>query len=451
MLETPSRENLRSFVAPTASTNGSNRFLGGWLVKVQPKAPADSGTAVYLDYAATTPVAPEVVKEMHRFLGADGIFGNPSSRLHRFGRAAKEAVERARTQVADLIGASPREIYWTSGATESINLAIKGMASANAHSGKRHLVTSSLEHKAVIDTCHRLEREGVRVTFLEPDSQGLICPEKVRAALTGDTFLVSLMHVNNEVGTVTDIGAIAQITHARGIAFHVDAAQSAARLPLDTNGVMADLISLSGHKMYGPKGVGALYIRSRRNLRIEPQMHGGDQERGMRSGTLPTHQLVGMGAAAELCKKRRHRDVKTVTTLDAALRAQLGTIESSYFNGNQEYRIPGILNVGFYCVDGESLLMSMPQVALSSGSACTTSRIESSHVLLALGVPEELASYSVRFSVGRYTRATEIDSAVSHVRCAVDALRQISPSWEALKTQKIKNELSGAARGAMAA
>ena len=394
-------------------------------MKKQSNFPAAHGNLVYLDYAATTPVAPQAIAEMNRYLGSDGIFGNSASRFHHFGREAEKAIERAREQVAKLIGASPEEIYWTSGATESINLAIKGVASAISD-GRRHIVTSSLEHKAVIDTCLQMSRHGYQITLVKPDAQGLISPETIQAALTENTFLVSLMHVNNEVGTITDISAISEITRAREIVLHIDAAQSAARLPIDTQKMKADLISLSGHKMYGPKGIGALYIGNRRNLRIEPQIHGGNQERGIRSGTLATHQIVGMGIAAQLASERRHLDMQTIGTLDKALWKRLDVIEFSHLNGNREHRIPGILNVGFSGVESASLMMSLPHIAISSGSACTSSQVEPSHVLRSLNVPEQLANCAVRFSIGRYTTQAELDIAATDVAAAVDMLRQLS-------------------------
>jgi len=398
------------------------------MVKTPPNLSAKRGQTVYLDYAATNPVAPEVVAEMNRYLGFDGIFGNPSSGYHRFGREAEKAVEHAREQVAELIGANPREVYWTSGATESINLAIKGVAYANADN-KRHIVTSSLEHKAVIDTCIQLADKGFRITLLKPNVRGMICPEMVQDALTEDTFLVSLMHINNEVGTITDIKAISEITFDRGIAFHVDAAQSAARLPIDTREIRADLISLSAHKMYGPKGVGALFVRGRRHFPVEPQIHGGDQEQGIRPGTLPTHQIVGMGTAAQLINELRNQDMQVVSKLDTALRSRLDAIEHSFFNGNQENRIAGILNVGFAEVTSESLMMSLPNIAFSSGSACTSSHIESSHVLRSLGISKQFADCSVRFSLGRHTNEAEIDFAATHITQSVSMLRQLSKSW----------------------
>ncbi len=366
---------------------------------------------------------------MSKYLGIDGIFGNAASRSHSFGQEAGKAVEKARTQVANLISADPSEIVWTSGATESINLAIKGVAKGNINRGK-HLVTSSLEHKAVLDTCEQLKQEGFDVTYLSPDKEGLISPETVKNALKKDTILVSLMHVNNEIGTITDIKAIGEMTHARGIVFHVDAAQSAARLPIDTESIKADLISLSGHKMYGPKGVGALYIRRSSHVRMEPQMHGGSQEQGLRSGTLATHQLAGMGEASDLLLEYRMRDVKRQTALDSRLLGRLKAIEGITINGNQTNRVPGILNIGFACVESESLMMSLKDLAISSGSACTSSHVEPSHVLLSLGLSEDIANCSVRFSLGRFTTEEEIDFTADRVCNAVDVLRQLSPQWQ---------------------
>ncbi len=387
--------------------------------------------AVYLDYAATTPVDTQVIAVMIRYLGLEGIFGNAASRSHRFGREAEEAVEMAREQVAELINADPSEIVWTSGATESVNLAIKGVAHGHADQGK-HLVTSSLEHHAVLDSCDQLAREGYEITYVDPDRDGLISPEHVEQALRDDTILVSLMHVNNEVGTITDIKAISEITRARGIAFHVDAAQGAARLSLDLRSIHADLVSLSGHKMYGPKGIGALYVRHRPRVRIEPQIHGGGQEQGIRSGTLATHQVVGMGKAAQLTCERRKQDVEAVAVLDHRLLERLADIEHTFINGNETHRVSGIANVGFACVESESLMMSLKDVAISSGSACTSSHVESSHVLRSLGLPDDLASCSVRFSLGRFTTEQEVDFAAERVRESVNALRQLSPQWRSL-------------------
>ena len=386
---------------------------------------------VYLDYAATTPVDPQVIAVMTQCLGLDGTFGNAASRSHRFGQEAEAAVEKARDQVAQLINADPSEIVWTSGATESVNLAIKGVAHGYAHRGK-HIVTSSLEHKAVLDSCDKLSREGFEVTYISPKQDGLISPELVERVLREDTILVSLMHVNNEVGTITDVNAISKITRAREVTFHVDAAQSAARLSLDTRSMQADLISLSGHKMYGPKGVGALYVRRWPRIRIEPQIHGGGQEQGLRSGTLATHQLVGMGAAAQLIRECRSRDVEAIAKLDRLLLDRLADIEYSFVNGNGANRVSGIVNIGFACVESESLMMSLKDVAISSGSACTSSRVEPSYVLRSLGLSEDLASCSVRFSLGRFTTEEEVDFAIACVRNSVDALRLLSPKWRAI-------------------
>ena len=384
---------------------------------------------IYLDYAATTPVDPRVAEVMVQYLDINGVFGNAASRSHCFGWKAKEAVEKAREHVATLINADPSEIVWTSGATESINLAIKGVAHGRTGKGK-HIVTSSLEHKTVLDSCAQLASEGFEITYVGPDQDGLISPEHVKQALRDDTILVSLMHVNNEIGTITDITAIGEITRARGITLHVDAAQSTARLPLDTRSIQADLISLSGHKMYGPKGVGALYVHRRFLRQIEPQMHGGGQEQGIRSGTLATHQLVGMGEAARLMHKRLNHDVKTVAALDHRLLNHLADIECAFVNGNQAHRVPGIVNIAFACVENESLMMSTREVAIASGSACTSARIEPSHVLRALGLPENLASCSIRFSLGRFTTTKDIDLAAVYVRQSVDALRLLSPEWQ---------------------
>ena len=383
----------------------------------------------YLDYAATTPVAPSVVNAMVRYLGSDGVFGNPSSQTHGPGREAALAVERARELVADLVDAGPAEIVWTSGATEAINLAIKGVAYAGP-SNKRHIVTSCLEHSAVLDTCLHLAREGFEVTFVSPDSDGLISPEIIAEALRADTLLVSLMQVNNEVGTITDVAAIGEITRERGIAFHVDAAQSAARLPLNTNMVNADFISLSGHKMYGPKGIGALYVRSRSRVPIAPLLHGGDQEQGLRAGTLATHQVVGMGEAARLLSDTQEEDVRTMVKLEQRLLSRLAEIGHMKVNGNQLHRVPGIVNVAFACVENESLMIALREdVAVSSGSACSSARVEPSHVLLGLGLSEEWAGYSVRISLGRYTTNEEVDFAASKLQEAIANLRELSSNW----------------------
>jgi len=388
----------------------------------------DPQQAVYLDYAATTPVDPQVIKVMTGYLGKDGTFGNAASQSHHFGQKARQAVEIAREQVARLINADPAEIVWTSGATESVNLALKGVANGDTARGN-HIVTSSMEHKAVLDSCDYLNRKGFETTYVPPDREGLISPERVEEALRDDTVLVSLMHVNNEVGTITDIVSISEVTRSRGIAFHVDAAQSAGRLPLDMDLCKADLVSLSGHKMYGPKGVGALYVRRRPCIRLEAQIHGGGHEQGLRSGTLATHQLVGMGEAARLVCENRGRENTAVAELDRRFLDRLANIEHVFFNGNEIHRVAGIANVSFACVDSESLMMSAKSVAFSSGSACTSARVEPSHVLDTLGLSEEEALCSVRFSFGRFTTEKEIDFAADHIQNSVNTLRRLSSEW----------------------
>lgn len=395
----------------------------------------NSRPIVYLDYAATTPTDQSVIDAMVRHLGFEDNFGNPSSQSHHFGRLAEEAVETARCHLAELINSEPSEIVWTSGATESINLAIKGVA-YGCTDRSAHIVTSAIEHKAVLDSCAYLASEGFEITYIAPDQHGMISPEMVGEVLRDNTVLISLMHVNNEVGTITDIDSIGQLARDRGIWFHVDAAQSSARLPIDVCSAPVDLVSFSGHKMYGPKGVGALYVRGRSNLRIKPQMHGGGQEAGIRPGTLPTHQLVGMGEAARLTKQRLPQDAETMTALDRHLLDGLAKIRLTTFNGNQEHRVPGILNVSFACVENESLMMSLKDVAISSGSACTSSNIEPSHVLLGLGVSENAANCSVRFSLGRLTTKDEIDLALMRVRESVGLLRELSPQWGSPSSDK---------------
>ena len=387
-------------------------------------------TPIYLDYAATTPADPAVVAVMTRHLGPDGVFGNPASRSHGFGRDAEEAVERARVHVAALLNADPREIVWTSGATESDNLAVKGAAAAHAGRGA-HVVTSAVEHKAVLDSCLHLERNGFEVTRIEPGAGGLITPERVEPALRDNTILLSLMHVNNEIGAVTDVEAVGRLARARGIPFHVDAAQSAARLPLDVRRQHADFVSLSGHKMYGPKGIGALYVRRRPRARLEPQIHGGGHERGLRSGTPPTHQIAGMGEAARLLAKRRSRDAAHARNLERRFLDRLRCVERVVVNGDRAHCVPGIVNLRFACVESESLMTALPDLAFSTGSACTSARVEPSHVLRALGLDDEAAHGSLRFSFGRFTTAGEIDYAARRVCEAVAELRALSPDWHA--------------------
>lgn len=385
--------------------------------------------AVYLDYAATTPAAPSVIKIMTQCLGIEGIFGNPASLAHQFGREAEQAVETARGQLAELINADPAEIVWTSGATEAINLAIKGVAHGRAGRGK-HIVTSNLEHKAVLDSCNQLAREGFEVAYVGPDQDGLISPGRIEKAIRNDTILMSLMQVNNEVGTITDIDEIGHIARDKHIVFHVDAAQSCARLPVDVRKTPVDLVSISGHKMYGPKGVGALYASHKVRRSLEPQMHGGNQEAGIRSGTLATHQIAGMGEAARLAKQRLTKDSKAIAALDRELLNRLADIELMTLNGNQTHRVPGIVNVSFAHVESEALMMSLKDVAVSSGSACASSQIQSSHVLRNLSVSEDLASCAIRFSLGRQTNLKKIDFAAKRVRESVVSLRELSPRWQ---------------------
>ncbi|MBQ0799760.1 MAG: IscS subfamily cysteine desulfurase [Porticoccaceae bacterium] len=384
---------------------------------------------IYLDYAATTPVDPRVAERMVECLTHEGNFGNPASRSHSFGWQAEAAVEQARQQVADLINADPREIVWTSGATESDNLAIKGCAHFNQRKGK-HIITSKIEHKAVLDTCRQLEREGFEVTYLEPGADGLIEAGAVADAIREDTTLVSIMHVNNELGTITDIAAIGEICRERGVFFHVDAAQSAGKIPIDLDAMKVDLMSFSAHKMYGPKGVGALYVRRKPRVRIEAQTHGGGHERGMRSGTLATHQLVGMGEACRLASEDMAAESARILGLRNRLLEGVKDMEQVHINGTMAQRMPGILNISFAFVEGESLIMALKDLAVSSGSACTSASLEPSYVLRALGLSDELAHSSIRFSIGRYTTAEDIDYAVAKVHEAVGKLRELSPLWD---------------------
>ena len=387
---------------------------------------------IYLDYSATTPADPRVAEKMAQCLVSEGNFGNPASRSHVFGWKAEEAVEDARRNVADLLNADPREIVWTSGATESDNLAIKGIAHFYHKKGK-HIITSKIEHKAVLDTCRQLEREGYEVTYLEPGSDGIITPETVENALRDDTILVSLMHVNNEIGVVNDIAAIGEVTRARKIMFHVDAAQSAGKLPIDMDVMKVDLMSLSAHKMYGPKGIGALYVSRKPRVRLEAQTHGGGHERGMRSGTLPTHQIVGMGEACRIAKEEMAADTEHCLTLRHRFLNHFADMEEVHVNGSLEQRVSGNLNISFAFVEGESLIMSLKDVAVSSGSACTSASLEPSYVLRALGVNDEMAHSSLRFSFGRFSTAEEVDYAAAQVRKAVEKLRELSPLWDMFK------------------
>jgi cysteine desulfurase len=377
---------------------------------------------IYLDYSATTPVDPRVVEKMIECLSIEGNFGNAASRSHLYGWKAEEAVEAARRQVAELIHADPREIVWTSGATESDNLAIKGVAQAYVDRGK-HIVTSSIEHKAVLDTCKHLETEGYEVTYIDPREDGLTSPESVAAVLRDDTILVSIMHANNEIGVVNDIAAIGELTRARGIVFHVDAAQSGGKIPLDLSRLKVDLMSITAHKMYGPKGVGALFVRRQPPVRVEAQIHGGGHERGMRSGTLPTHQVVGMGEAARIAREDMGRDEKHIAGLRDIFWSRVGKLEGVQINGNASARLPGVLNIGVAGVEGEALLMSLKDLAVSTGSACNSASVEPSYVLRKLGISDTLAHSSIRFTFGRFTTIEEVEYAAKQVCEAVLKLR----------------------------
>ena len=387
---------------------------------------------IYLDYSATCPVDPRVAEKMMQCLTMDGLFGNPASRSHRFGWQAEEAVDLARNQVADLIGADPREIVFTSGATESNNLAIKGVAHFYASKGK-HIITSKTEHKAVLDTCRQLEREGFEVTYLEPMPNGLFTIEMIENAMRDDTILVSIMHVNNEIGVVQNIAAIGELCRSRKILLHVDAVQSVGKIPVDVEALKVDLLSVSAHKVYGPKGIGALFVRRKPRVRLEAQMHGGGHERGMRSGTLPTHQIVGMGEAFRIAKEEMVSEGERILALRQRLWNGIKDIEAVYINGDLDQRVPGNLNVSFAYVEGESLIMALKDLAVSSGSACTSASLEPSYVLRALGLNDELAHSSIRFSIGRFTTEEEIDYAVKLIRDSIGRLREMSPLWEMYK------------------
>jgi cysteine desulfurase len=386
-------------------------------------------TPIYLDYLATTPVDPRVAEKMCQCLTLDGNFGNPASRSHLFGWQAEAAVEEARRQVADLIGADPREIVWTSGATESDNLALKGVAQFHRDRG-RHIVTSTIEHKAVLDTCEYLEGEGFEVTYLAPGPDGLVAPAAVAAALREDTLLVSIMHANNEVGSVNDIAAIAAVTRAAGVLLHVDAAQSAGKIPIDLGSWPVDLLSLSAHKLYGPKGMGALFVRRNPPVRLQAQIHGGGHERGMRSGTLATHQIVGMGEAARIAREEMAVEAPRIGALRDRFWAGISQLEAVQVNGALTARLPGAINVAFPGVEGESLLMALKDLAISSGSACTSASLEPSYVLRALGLDDALAHSSLRFSFGRFTTEQDVDRAVALVCSAVSRLREMNPQWQ---------------------
>jgi len=387
---------------------------------------------VYFDYSATTPVDERVAQVMMSCLTVSGTFGNPASRSHFYGWQAEEAVEDARAHVAALLNCDTREVVWTSGATEANNLAIKGAAHFYRQKGM-HLVTSKIEHKSVLDTCRQLEKEGFEVTYLQPNKDGLIFPEQVEAAIRPDTTLVSLMHVNNEIGTITDIKAIGEITRARNVLFHVDAAQSAGKIEIDLADSNVDLMSFSAHKVYGPKGVGVLFVRRKPRARIEAQTHGGGQERGMRSGTLATHQIVGMGEAFRLARTEMQEEQKRLFDLRERLLSGLSSLEQVQVNGDLNRRVPGNLNISFAYVEGESLIMALKDVAVSSGSACTSESLEPSYVLRALGLSDELAHSSIRFSMGRYTTEAEIDYVIGRIKESVNRLREMSPLWDMYK------------------
>ena len=387
------------------------------------------GKPIYLDYASTTPVDGRVASKMMEFMTVDSNFGNPASRSHSFGWQADEAVELARSHVANLVNCDPREIVWTSGATEADNLAIKGIANFYKSKGK-HIITSKIEHKAVLDPCRQLERHGFEVTYLEPNAGGLITPDAIKEVLREDTILVSIMHINNELGTINDIDAIGELTREHGIFFHVDAAQSTGKIDIDLNELKVDLMSFSAHKTYGPKGVGALFVRRRPRVRIEAQIHGGGHERGMRSGTLATHQIVGMGEAFRIAKLEMQKDKEKIIDIHEYFLNEVTKIEEIYINGDLSNKVPHILNVSFNFIEGESLIMGLKDVAVSSGSACTSASLEPSYVLRALGRKDELAHSSIRFSFGRFTTQKDADDTVQLLLKVVDRLRELSPLWE---------------------
>jgi len=389
-------------------------------------------TPTYMDYSATTPVDKRVAEKMAKYLTMEGDFGNPASRSHYYGWQAEKAVDEARSQVAELVGADPREIVWTSGATESNNLAIKGIANFYHKRGK-HIITLKTEHKAVLDTCRQLEREGFEVTYLEPLSNGLLDISVFKDAIREDTILASIMHVNNEIGVIQDIQSIGDICREHKIFFHVDAAQSAGKVSIDLASLPVDLMSFSAHKIYGPKGMGALYVSRKPRVRLEAQIHGGGHERGMRSGTLATHQIVGMGEAFAIAKAEMLEEGKKIKQLRERLLEGFADMEEVVINGDIEQRVPGNLNISFNYVEGESLMMAISDVAVSSGSACTSASLEPSYVLRALGLSDELAHSSIRFSIGRYTTEKDVDDAISLVREKVEKLRDLSPLWDMFK------------------
>ena len=387
---------------------------------------------IYMDYSSTTPVDPRVAKKMVECLTMEGNFGNPASRSHTYGWQAEQAVDNARKQVADLIGADTREIVWTSGATESNNLALKGIANFYEKRGK-HIITLRTEHKAILDTCRQLEREGFDVTYLDPMPNGLLDIEVFKNTIREDTILASFMHVNNEIGVIQDLHAIGNICREHKVFFHVDAAQSVGKIPIDLSTLPVDLMSFSAHKIYGPKGMGALYVSRKPRVRLEAQMHGGGHERGMRSGTLATHQIVGMGEAFAIAQDNMADEEIRTRALRDRLYAGFSDMEEVVVNGDFEQRIGSNLNISFNYVEGESLLMAISNIAVSSGSACTSASLEPSYVLRALGLSDELAHSSIRFSLGRYTTEQDVDDAIVLVREKVQKLRDLSPLWDMFK------------------
>ncbi len=385
---------------------------------------------IYMDYSATTPVDPRVADKMIPFLRAQ--FGNPASRSHMYGWDAEKAVEEAREQVAALVNADPREIIWTSGATESNNLALKGAAQFYKSKGK-HIITVKTEHKAVLDTVRELERQGFEATYLQPQDNGLITLEQLKEAIRPDTILVSVMWVNNEIGVIQPIAKIGELCREKGIIFHSDAAQATGKVTIDLENTKVDLVSFSAHKSYGPKGIGALYIRRKPRVRIEAQMHGGGHERGLRSGTLPPHQIAGMGEAFRLAKEEMESELVHIRTMRDRLANGLKEIEETYINGDMEHRVPHNLNVSFNYVEGESLIMAIKDIAVSSGSACTSASLEPSYVLRALGRSDELAHSSIRFTIGRFTTEEDIDFTINLLKTKVEKLRELSPLWDMFK------------------
>ncbi|MDA7702839.1 IscS subfamily cysteine desulfurase [Gammaproteobacteria bacterium] len=386
-------------------------------------------STIYLDYASTTPVDPRVASKMMQYLTPDGEFGNPASRSHRYGWKADDAVEEARSHVANLVNCDPREIVWTSGATEADNLAIKGVARFYKSKGN-HIITSKIEHKAVLDPCRQLEREGFEVTYLDPNEGGIITAEAIKNAMQENTILVSVMHINNELGTLNNLEEIGKITREAGVFFHVDAAQSTGKVDIDLSKLPVDLMSFSAHKTYGPKGIGALFVRRKPRVRIEALIHGGGHERGMRSGTLPTHQIVGMGEAFKIAKEEMESDHLKIKAYHEQFLKEAMKIEHAYINGDLNNKVPNILNISFNFVEGESLIMGLKDIAVSSGSACTSASLEPSYVLRALGRKDELAHSSIRFSFGRFTSDEDIENTLSILNKVVDRLRELSPLWE---------------------